>query len=75
MTNNGSGVRDNQSRIQISTSSTQMSGISFIKLSPLHLSYSRCVYPDCGGGFDDGRRLPRLLRSHQGVAVHAGIGE
>ncbi|CAG04182.1 unnamed protein product [Tetraodon nigroviridis] len=33
----------------------------------------RRVHPDRGGGSDDGRRLPRLLRSHQGVAVHAGI--
>lgn len=40
---------------------------------PPHLLHRR-VHPDRGGGSDDGRRLPRLLRSHQGVAVHAGIG-
>lgn len=36
MTDNGCGVCDHQSRIQIPTSSTQMTCISFIKSSPLH---------------------------------------
>lgn len=67
-------VQANQSRIQISTSETQIKQISYFNKSP-RLHFYRRVYPDRGGGSDDGRWLPRLLRSHQGVAVHAGIGK
>lgn len=74
MTDNRYVVPGNQSRIQTSTSETQIDQISYFNKSPC-LNFHRCVYPDRGGGSDDGRWLPRLLRSHQGVAVHAGIGK
>lgn len=35
----------------------------------------RRVHPDRGWSPDDGGRLPGMLRRHQGVAVHAGIGQ
>ena len=39
------------------------------------VAWARRVHPDCGGSADDGGRLPGMLWRHQGVSLHAGIGE